>query len=318
MELGLAEGPPVDADAAPAVVTIGSFDGVHRGHARILERVRDRATALGAEPVVMTFDPHPRCVLRPQSCPETLTTVAEKAELLGSAGIHRLLVLPFDVKTSQWSAERFLERLCATVGMRSLVTGPDFALGHNRQGDLAFLRRWGCERGVQLEVVEPVLLDGERVSSSGVRAALVRGDVGTAARLAGRCYCLDGALHPIPAGSARDERGHYPGHDEVALAVPEGKATPRDGVYASWVRVAGKWWMAATVIMARPTPGAGRPAIEPWLLDFANSLDGEVVRCCFVGRLGEEGPDATAGRPEARSARRAAQVRALLTDRPHP
>lgn len=256
VELGLAEGPPVDPRAAPAVVTIGSFDGVHRGHARILERVRERAAVLGAEPVVMTFDPHPRCVLRPQSCPETLTTVADKAELLGSAGIHRLLVLPFDLETSQWSAERFLERLCATVGMRSLVTGPDFAFGHNRQGDLAFLRRWGCERGVELEVVEPLLLDGERVSSSRFRAALARGDVQAAARLAGRWYCLDGAVHAvhavhavltIPAGSAGHERGRKAG--QVALAVEEGRAIPRGGVYASWVRVAGEWWMAATAVV---------------------------------------------------------------------
>jgi riboflavin kinase/FMN adenylyltransferase len=310
VERGLRDGAPVDPAGAPAVLTIGSYDGVHCGHVAILERVRADATKLGAAAVVMTFDPHPRCVLQPSTCPDTLTTVEEKAELLAQAGIDRLLVLPFDLETSHWSAELFLARLSATVGMARLVVGPDFAFGHKRQGDVAFLREWGAAHGVDVDVVEAVLLDGERVSSSRIRSALTRGAVEEAARLAGRWHFVDAPARPV-------DSGHHGSYRVAGLAVPAGKALPARGLYASWVRVNGRWWMAATRIEPPPTgDGGGRPSVEPRLFGFRGDLSGKIVRCCFVAAVGETPVDAAGG--AELSGQAAAQVSAVLAATGHP
>lgn len=305
VERGLRDGAPVDPAGAPAVVTIGSFDGVHRGHAAILERVRVEATRLRAEAVVMTFDPHPRCVLRPETCPATLTTVDEKAGLLGQAGIDRLLVLPFDVETSRWSAELFLARLSATVGIARLVVGPDFAFGHERQGDVAFLRRWGAARGVGTDVAEPVLFEGERVSSSRIRAALARGAVEEAARLAGRWHFVDAPAQPVDAGRAD-------GYRVADLAVPTGKALPARGLYASWVRAKGEWWRAATRIGPAPAADGGGASVEPRLFGLGGDLTGQIVRCCFVAGVGD------AVDAEEMTSRAADRVNEVLAATPHP
>ena len=309
VERGLRDGAPVDPAVAPAVVTIGSFDGVHRGHAAILERVHADATKLRATAVVMTFDPHPRCVLQPASCPDTLTTVEEKAELLAQAGIDRLLVLPFDVETSLWSAELFLARLSATVGTARLVVGPDFAFGHKRQGDVAFLRHWGAAHSVDVDVVELILLDGERVSSSRIRSALARGAVEAAAQLAGHWHFVDAPAQPVGTG-------HQHRYRVASLAVPAGKALPACGLYASWVRANEQWWMAATRIGPRPAVDGGSPAVESRLLGFSGDLTTEIVRCCFVAGVGETPADAPGG--DELSGQSASQVSAVLAATRHP
>lgn len=185
VERGLREGLPVAPAVAPAVVTVGNFDGVHRGHQAILARLRAAADEAGAEAAVMTFDPHPRCVLEPGRCPAVLTFPDEKGRLLAAAGVDHHVVLPFDVETSRWSAAHFLERLCATFGLRRLIAGPDFAIGRGREGDLAYLGRWGVQRGVTVEAVGPVTDAGLPVSSTRIREALVLGDVDEATRLLG-------------------------------------------------------------------------------------------------------------------------------------
>jgi riboflavin kinase/FMN adenylyltransferase len=286
VERGLADGAAADPAVAPAVVTIGSFDGVHRGHLAVLARVRSAAAEIGAEAAVVTFDPHPRCVLRPHQCPPTLTTVHEKTALLAAAGIDRLVVLPFDHETSLWPAGHFLDRLRATLAVRRLVVGPDFALGHQRQGDVAFLRAWGAACGVAVEVIEPLADGGGRVSSTRVRDALAAGDVAEAARVLGRPHLLDAVLvdGEDPSGTAGRTAG---------LTIPDGKALPAPGVYACWARIEERWWMAATAISAA---SAGRPSVTATLLDFDGDTAGHRVRCSFVeragdGPAGEEGGD---------------------------
>ncbi len=185
VEDGLPEG-GARAGGPPAWVTIGNFDGVHVGHRALLDRVVTGAHADGGEAGVVTFDPHPRCVLQPGNCPPQLTTLVEKAALLEAAGVDRLVVLRFDLAMSRWSADAFCRRLIAAFALRRLVVGPDFALGHRRQGDLAFLRAFGSRAGFEVEAVEPLRDGSGPISSTRVRDALAGGDTALAAELLGR------------------------------------------------------------------------------------------------------------------------------------
>lgn len=278
----LARGLPAGLPAtAPAVVTIGNVDGVHRGHRAIVDHLRG-AAGTDAAVVVITFDPHPRCVLVPDRCPVTLTTIAEKASLLAAAGVDELRVLPFDRSVSEWSADTFLERLGAAWALQRLVVGPDFALGHRRSGDIPFLVAAGARLGFAVEVVEPVREGGAPVSSTRVRDALAVGEVEAAASLLGHPYLVDG---PVEHG---DGRGRGLGFPTANVGVPVHKALPAPGVYAGWAHVAGRWWMAATNVGVRPTFDGTTLTVEPHLLDCTEDLYGQTLRLCFTHRLREE------------------------------
>ncbi len=281
IEHGLPAGPP-RAGGRPAVLTIGNFDGVHRGHRVIVDAVVEAARELGGEAVVVTFDPHPRCVLSPGHCPPTLTTVDAKARLLDAAGVDVLRVLAFDLEMSRWSATEFCDRLLASHPLRRLIVGHDFAFGHNREGDGGFLRRYGEAHGFDVVTVEP-LLDGEApVSSTRIREALGNGDVATAAELLGRPYALIGTVE------AGEGMGRNLGFPTANLEIAPGVALPAVGIYACWTEVAGGWHQTATSIGTRPTFGGTHVVVEPHLLDFDGDLYGARLRCAFVARLRDE------------------------------
>ena len=206
VEFGL---PPSDAPGGPPVfLTIGNFDGLHLGHRRIVEGLVADAHAAGGEAVLVTFDPHPRCVLDPDNCPLVLTTLDEKRDLLTRFGVDRLVVLEFTRALSHWSAEHFCEQLLRGFpALHRLRVGYDFALGHNRRGDIPFLRSWGAHHGIDVVPVEAELVGGEAASSSRVRRALVDGDVAAAARLLGRPYFLDSW---VQHGARRGTRLGFP------------------------------------------------------------------------------------------------------------
>ena len=273
----------VDPGGAPVHLTIGNFDGVHLGHRRILEQLVAGAHAAGGEAVVMTFDPHPRCVLDPDNCPTVLTTLDEKRDLLERAGVDRLVVLEFTRALSRWSAEHFCERLASAFApLRRLVVGYDFALGHNRRGDIPFLRTWGRRHGFEVEPVEAEVHGHEPVSSSGVRRALLDGEVATAARLLGRPYFLDSwVVH----GAKRGTRLGFP---TANLAITPNKCLPARGIYAMWVLVQGSWQAAATSVGYNPTFGGDHLTVEAYLLDFGGDIQRERLRAAFVARLREE------------------------------
>jgi riboflavin kinase/FMN adenylyltransferase len=183
---------------------------------------------------------------------------------------------------SQWSAERFCERLLDRFDLRHLVVGAGFALGRARRGDIAFLRGFGAAHGFTVETVDPVTEDGETISSTRVRSALVSGDVETAARLLGHPYFLDGTVEH------GDRVGWRLGFPTANVGVEPGKCLPEMGIYSTWIRARGDWLPAASSIGYRPTFGGDRLTVEAHLLDFEGDLYGERVRLAFLHRLREE------------------------------
>ena len=267
---------------APAACTIGVFDGVHRGHQRLLAATVAAARELGGIAGAVTFEPHPRAVLDPANVPPELTTLDEKRERLMAAGIDRVVVVNFTREVSEWTAERFCARLLDRFDLRRLVVGPGFALGRDRRGDIDFLRRFGAEHGFTVDTVPAVTEEGEAISSTRIRSALVSGDVELAAGLLGHPYFLDGTVE-------RGNRvGWRLGFPTANLGVEPGKCLPELGIYSTWVRVRGEWRVAASSIGYRPTFGGDRLTVEAHLLDFDADIYGERVRLAFVHRLREE------------------------------
>jgi riboflavin kinase/FMN adenylyltransferase len=267
---------------APVVLTIGNFDGVHLGHVALLERVREVSVPTGAEAAVLTFDPHPRCVLDPPRCPPSLTTVAEKQGLLAGHGVDRLVIQGFTREVSSWRAEEFCDMLRAAFDVHALVVGHDFALGHKRQGDIAFLQEYWGRHGVEVHQVGEVSTAGAGVSSSRIRSLLADGDVAAAAGLLGRSHFMDAHVEH------GEEVGRRLGFPTANLSIAANKCLPASGVYAMWVHVDGTWRPAATNVGYRPTFGGDRLTVEAFLLDFTGDLYGKEVRAVFVERLREE------------------------------
>src|SRR5580700_8589740 len=171
----LHEFPAGDEGGPGSVVTIGSFDGVHIGHRRLLRRVCTQATRDRLIAVAVTFDPHPRCVVDPSGCPPLLCSLEDRIELLGQNGADRVLVIHFTRELSMWSADRFATTLVESLGMRRLIVGPGFALGHGRAGNLEFLERRGRDRGFRVSTVAPAKRGGLPVSSGRVRDSIAAG-----------------------------------------------------------------------------------------------------------------------------------------------
>lgn len=269
-------------EAPPVSLAIGSFDGVHVGHQRLLAAAVEEARRNGGEAVVITFEPHPRCVLDPDRCPLSLTTLDEKHDRLAAAGIDRLVVLAFTKALSRLSAERFCDRLCEALALRTLTVGPDFALGSKRGGDVHFLRRYGAEHGFQVVAVDAAREGCRPVSSSRVRVALLEGHADEANRLLGYPYFLDAWVEHGDGIGARI------GFPTANLAITPNKCLPARGVYATWTRVRGAWHVGATNVGYRPTFGGETLTVETFLLDFGEDIYREKVRTVFVARLRDE------------------------------
>ncbi len=263
-----------------AVVTVGTFDGLHRGHQRVLAEVVGRARAGGLTSVLVLCDPHPLEVVNPAAAPKLLTLPDEKRELLAAAGLDRVVVLPFTREVAQQSPEEFIRRLRAEHALEQLVIGYDHAFGRGRAGDEALVRRLGAADGFAVAVVDAVREDGQPISSTLIRAAVAHGDLAGAARWLGRPYGLLGRVVP-GAG-----RGRTIGVPTINLAPPDGrKLLPPDGVYAVWV-----WWRGTRyggMMNQGPRPTFAEPGrtLEVHLFDFAGELYGETVRVEWVERL---------------------------------
>ena len=265
-----------------AWITIGSYDGLHRGHQKVLERVLAGARRGRDATALVTFDPHPRCVLAPDTCPPTLTTVDEKAELLSQLGVDHLVVLPFNRKLSLLSAVEFMDRLVERVPLGGLVVGHDFALGHDRQGNRDFLARYGRAHGFEVDAIQPFSLEGQVVSSSIIRTLLLEGNVAHAARLLGRQYSISSY---IEHGTGTGSRIGYP---TANFAVTPNKLVPRTGVYAVWVDFDGHSYQGAMNVGYRPTFGENRLTVEAFILDFEGDIYHQDLRARFVQRIRAE------------------------------
>ncbi len=269
---------PTEVEPAQRAVTIGAFDGVHRGHEAVLRLVRDLARARGLRATVMTFDRHPAEVVRPESAPCLLTTLDQKLELLEATGeVDECFVLPFDVARSKEPAEQFVEEILASVlGARLVVVGSDFHFGYRRHGDVPLLQRMGAELGFEaigLGLVGDA--DAAPYSSTSVRTRLNQGDVATAAEILGRPHEVRG---PVEHG---DARGRELGYPTANVSVPERICLPADGVYAgTFTAEDGVERVAALSIGRRPTFYAehGLRLLEAYVLDFDGDLyDQDVV-----------------------------------------
>jgi riboflavin kinase / FMN adenylyltransferase len=281
MEL-LHEFPAGEAGGPGSVVTIGSFDGVHIGHQRLLQRVRTQATRDRLSAVALTFDPHPRCVVDPSGCPPLLCSLEDRIELLRQNGADRVVVIPFTHELSMWSADRFATTLVESLRMRRLIVGPGFALGHGREGNLEFLQRRGRERGFRVTRVAPARRGGLPVSSGRVRESIAAGSFAGAISMLGRPYVLEGLVE------RGEGRGAGLGVPTANINVPSTRCLPAAGVYAGWLNFGDGWQAAATGIGTRPTFGGGSVTVEAHVLDFAGDLYDREVRLTLVRRIRSE------------------------------
>lgn len=262
------------------VLTIGNFDGLHRGHQALLRTVVETASASGGTPMVLTFDPHPITVLKPDVDLRLLTTLEDKLARFQQAGIEEVLFLPFDHALASLTPEEFVGRILRDgIAVRELFVGEHFAFGKGRAGRIADLVRLGRDAGFVVHPVQPVRMDGDVVSSSRIRLLLQAGDVRGAARCLGRPYELDG---PVVQGAQRGQRLGWP---TANLRPPQGRVIPADGVYATTAIWKKQSFEAASYIGTRPTFGAGERLIEVYLLDQQVDLYGHDLRVQFVKRL---------------------------------
>jgi riboflavin kinase/FMN adenylyltransferase len=282
-----------------AVVTSGTFDGVHRGHQRILARLRQVADAVGGPAVVITYWPHPRLVLGPPpSHPELLelqllNTLEERIARLAEFGVDYLLVMPFTREFAAWNSEQYIqELLLKTVGTKHLVIGYDHRFGKNREGGFDYLTRHAARYGFTVEEIPRQDVDAVGVSSTRIRRALRGGDVATATAYLGYPYPVTGLV------VTGQQLGRTIGYPTANLAVPEPlKLVPAQGIYAVWcTTAAGTRHPGMLSIGVRPTIGNGlAQTIEVNLLDFSGDLYGQLLTLEFVAWLrGEEKYDGLA------------------------
>jgi len=284
-------------EAAPgwgrSVVTIGVFDGVHRGHQETIGHTVKRARDLGVLSVVVTFDPHPSEVVRPGTHPAVLTEPPRKAELVEQLGADVLCVIPFTVEFSRLSADVFVhDVLVENLHASLVVVGENFRFGHKAAGDVALLSKLGRTFGFGVEPAPLVAEDGTVFSSTYIRACVAAGDVSAAATALGRPHRLDGVV------VRGDRRGHELGFPTANLLTGRHAAVPADGVYAGWLvrRGAGskpgegneRRLPAAVSIGTNPTFSTQERRIEAFVLDFDDDLYGERLSLDVVARLREQ------------------------------
>ncbi|MGH7613728.1 MAG: bifunctional riboflavin kinase/FAD synthetase [Gemmatimonadales bacterium] len=268
---------------AAAVVTVGTFDGVHRGHQAVLAEIVRRARAGGRDSVVVTFDPHPLEIVNPAAAPRLLTLPGERHPLLLACGVDRVVTLPFTAQLARLSPEEFVRSvLRAEVGMQELVLGHDHGFGRGRSGDVDTVRRIGAEDRFAVDVVDAVRDDGQPISSTLIRTAVAHGDLALAQRWLGRPY---GARGTVERGAGR---GRSIGVPTINLPVPDArKLLPPDGVYAVWVSWGERRCGGMMNQGPRPTFGVAERGLEVHLFDFAEELYGETVLVEWVRRLRE-------------------------------
>lgn len=262
-----------------SVVTIGNFDGVHRGHGEIFRHVRRTAGERSAPSVVVTFDPHPLKVLAPETAPLLLTTLSQKCELIAAYGIDYLWIIPFSSEFSRISARDFVvDRICRQLGMGHIIIGHDYAFGRNRQGNFTTLQELGQQNGFTVEDLPPIGEGDIIFSSSQVRAAIAGGEMESAARMLGRQYQLQGTV------SKGRQLGQTIGFPTANIASAN-ELIPADGVYAVMVEVRGGLYKGACNIGCNPTVGGNARTVEVFILDFSGDLYDRNISVQFISRL---------------------------------
>jgi riboflavin kinase/FMN adenylyltransferase len=265
------------------VLALGNFDGVHRGHRKILDRVRRVAGERGATATVMTFDPHPPRVVRPDKAPPLLMTTAQRLEAIAASGVQGAAIVRFTREMSQWDPETFVRTVLVDwMKVGEVWVGANFLFGHDRAGNFSMLRTLGARYGFKAEKIDQVRYKDFVVSSTRIRRLVGEGRVDEAGALLGHQYYIDG---PVVHG---DHRGSSIGFPTANLCT-ENELLPPHGVYATTTTIAGVVRPSVTNIGVRPTVDAsGRATIETHLFDFNENLYGVRLRIGFVQRLRDE------------------------------
>ncbi len=286
------------------VLALGNFDGVHRGHRRILERVVRGAQERGGTPMAMTFDPHPPRIVRPDKAPPLLMTTPQRLEALGAAGMRAVAVVRFTHDLSQWDAETFVSKvLVEWLRVSEVWVGANFLFGHDRTGTFSMLRQLGQRYGFRADKIDPVRFKDFVVSSTRIRRLISEGRMDEAGALMGRPYFLDGT---VVHGRAKGREIGFP----TANLTTENELLPPAGVYATTLQVDGNDLPSVTNIGVRPTfDVAGPVVVETHVLSDPGDLYGKAVRLRFVQRIRDERkfPDVDALRAQIAADVRSAQ-----------
>ena len=302
--------------AGARAVTIGGFDGLHVGHQELIRRTRNAAQRLKLPAALLSFEPLPREFFQREQAPARLTDFRERWRLLQSLGLDEFLVLRFDARLAQLGAPEFMQ-LLASVGARHVTVGHDFRFGHRGAGDTALLRQYGAQLGFEVEVVEPVVLEGERVGSRRVREALATADLPAAQRMLHRAYSMRGRVR---RGA---QLGRTLGFPTANLAMHR-RALPFSGIFAvrvhagaiSGASVAGEaleGWPGVASLGTRPQVNGVEPLLEVHLFRFSGDLYGREIEVEFVARLRDEQRFASLDEMTAQMHRDAEAARQLLS-----
>jgi riboflavin kinase / FMN adenylyltransferase len=289
------------------VLALGNFDGLHRGHVKIIERVKRRAAERGATSLVMTFDPHPPRVVRPDKAPPLLMTTAQRLEAIAQAGMHGTALVRFTPELSRWDPETFVRTvLVEWLHVAEVWVGANFLFGRDRAGNFSLLRSLGARYGIRAEKIDPVRYKEFVVSSTRIRRLISEGRVDEAGALLGHPYAIDGT---VVAGS---QRGRTIGVPTANLDTPN-ELIPPHGVYATTVHLDAVIHPSITNIGVRPTFGdEGRVVIETHVLGLDRDLYGRQLRLGFVQRLRDERTFAGSDELQAQIAADIARARSLF------
>jgi riboflavin kinase/FMN adenylyltransferase len=265
------------------VLTIGNFDGVHRGHLALFDKVKERAKALDGQSAVMTFEPHPVQVMKPGSGPRLITPTPQKLDLIEKAGIEVLLCLRFTREFAAIGARDFVKNLLVDrIGVKELVVGYDYTFGHNREGNISLLREMGDQLGFAVHLVGPVHVDHTLVSSTSIRNLVQEGRLDEAKVLIGRDYQLQGKVV-----KGHNRGGRLLGFPTANLQIKD-ELLPRVGVYAVTVVIDGKMYNGVTSVGYNPTFGDTPLTVETHVLEFSGDLLGKTIQVNFLKRLRDE------------------------------
>jgi riboflavin kinase/FMN adenylyltransferase len=273
-----------DAGLSPAasVVTMGNFDGIHLGHQALVLRSLEEARRRNVASVVLTFDPHPLKVLAPARAPRLILTPEDKIELLQDLGVDVVINQRFDASFASLDAEEFVRRfIVSRLKAKKIWVGRDLRFGHGRKGDVEQLVRWGEELGFEVGIVEPILVNGVRVSSSQIRQAIEAGRVDEARSSLGRYHFISGT---VVEGNRRGRDLGFP----TANIASRTEVIPSDGIYATLFHIGQEPWLSVSSIGVNPTFGAGPRTVESYMLNFDRDIYGTKIKLAFVKKIREE------------------------------
>lgn len=291
------------------VVTIGNFDGVHKGHLALFDKVKERAKAISGQSVVMTFEPHPLKIMRPANGPQLITHTGQKLELIEKAGIDVIVCVSFDREFAAIPARDFVsDILVKKIGIKEIVVGYDYTFGHNREGDINLLREIGKEFGFVVHLVGPVEIDHTLVSSTSIRRLVQEGRLAEAKVLLGRDFEVQGTVV-----KGQDRGGRLLGFPTANLN-PHGELLPKKGVYAVRLLIDDAFYNGVTNVGYNPTFGDTGLTVETHILDYSGDLLGKTIKVHFVKRLRDEKTFKSLGELSDQIARDIAQAKEVLRE----